>query len=94
MCADEHVFFILSYQPCQCLRFGIVQSLALTFRVQIFELRGETGIHAGARRAPERIIVQQGEVCFEVAGDVSGLKLRFQPDMMNTSWNLQVALDR
>lgn len=35
-----------------------------------------------------------GEVCFEVAGDATGLKLRFQPDMMNTSWNLQVALDR
>jgi len=36
----------------------------------------------------------QGEVCFEVANDARGLKLRFQPDMMNTSWNLQIALDR
>lgn len=35
-----------------------------------------------------------GEVCFEVARDATGLKLRFQPDMMNQSWNLQVALDR
>ena len=35
-----------------------------------------------------------GEVCFEVASDATGLKLRFQPDMMNQSWNLQVALDR
>lgn len=35
-----------------------------------------------------------GEVCFEVAKDATGLKLRFQPDMMNQSWNLQVALDR
>ncbi len=36
----------------------------------------------------------KGEVCFEVASDATGLKLRFQPDMMNTSWNLIVALDR
>ena len=35
-----------------------------------------------------------GKMCFEVANDASKLKLRFQPDMMNASWNLQVDLGR
>ena len=35
-----------------------------------------------------------GRVCFEVPTDAKGLKLRFQPDMMNASWNLQVDLGR
>ncbi len=33
--------------------------------MQGFKLRGKTGIHSGVGCAPEGIIVQQGEVCFE-----------------------------